>query len=272
MELLLKISTNSSQKLAHHFQKKLLQTVQTHISHFLIKKITSTFTFDSISEADVRNIIKLLKPKSSTGHDDISTILLKQLSAIIAPSLSLIINESLFTGIFPDRLKIAKVLPLFKKENPHIFYNYRPISLLPALSKIFEKIVYKQLYDYFLCKKLLYNSQYGFRQDHSTELASLELCDRILKYLDEGKMPITIFLDLSKAFDTLDHEILLHNRNPIYVNEDLTGFRASLLYECRKLAKATRIKECWSYFGNIYIKDLTGALRVINKVASLSQY
>ena len=78
------------------------------------------------------------------------------------------------------------------------------------MSKVFEKIVYKQLYGYFLKNKLIYDSQYGFREDHSTESASLEFCDRILKYLDEGKLPVTVFLDLSKAFDTLDHNILLN--------------------------------------------------------------
>ena len=102
------------------------------------------------------------------------------------------------------------MIPLFKKDSPYIFDNYRPISLLPSISKVFEKVVYKQLYSYFQSQKLLYKSQYGFREDHSTELASLELCDRIFRYLDEGKLPITIFLDLSKAFDTLDHDILLH--------------------------------------------------------------
>ena len=115
----------------------------------------------------------------------------------------------LSTGIFPDRLKIAKIIPLLKKEDPHKFDNYRPISLLPAFSKIFEKAVFIQLYEYFNKNNLLYKSQYGFRTLHSTKLASLEIIDIIGKDLDNGKLPIGVFLDLSKAFDTLDHTILL---------------------------------------------------------------
>ena len=133
------------------------------------------------------------------------------------------------TGIFPERLKIAKVIPLHKKDDPYIFDNYRPISLLTSVSKVFEKVVFQQVYDYFHTNKLLYKSQYGFRADHSTELASLELCDRILRYLDEGKIPITIFLDLSKAFDTLDHGILLDKLNYYGIkNTALNWFRSYL--------------------------------------------
>ena len=179
-------------------------------NHFLKQKITSAFEFELVTTDYVHKTIQNLKPKSSSGHDDISTILLKRIAPTISSILSITINQSLMTGIFPNKLKIAKVIPLFKKDSPYIFDNYRPISLLPSISKVFEKVVYKQLYSYFQSQKLLYKSQYGFREDHSTELASLELCDRIFKYLDEGKLPITIFLDLSKAFDTLDHDILLH--------------------------------------------------------------
>ena len=127
----------------------------------------------------------------------------------MCPILKIIINQSLTTGVFPDKLKIAKVIPLYKKGDDRILDNYRPISLLPSISKVFEKIVFQQLYEYFVSNKLIYNSQYGFRQLHSTELASLELVDRLTQNLDAGKVSISVFLDLSKAFDTLNHEILL---------------------------------------------------------------
>ena len=109
---------------------------------------------------------------------------------------------------FPRQIfaKIAKIIPLIKREDSHKLDNYRPISLLPTFSKMFENAVFIQLYEYFNGSNLLYKSQYGFRSLHSTELASLEIIDII--DLDNGKLPIWVFLDLSKAFDTLDHKIL----------------------------------------------------------------
>ncbi len=113
------------------------------------------------------------------------------------------------TGIFPDKLKIAKIILIFKKDDETQFTNYRPISLLPTISKICEKTIFKQLYKFFLDNKLLYDSQYGFREGHSTEYATLELVDRITLEMDNKNTPISIFLDLSNAFDILDHHILI---------------------------------------------------------------
>ena len=107
-------------------------------------------------------------------------------------------------------MKISKIFPLYKKEDKHKAINYRPISLLPAISKIFEKIIHSQINHYFTSNKLFYKGQYGFRQGHSTELAALEITDRITKLLDKGNLPFNIYLDLSKAFDTIDHNILIH--------------------------------------------------------------
>ena len=180
---------------------------------FLTERIASSFSFETITCSETAKVIKSLKPKTSSGHDNLSTVLLKFISPTIAQPLTTIINQSLCTGIFPDLLKIAKVLPFFKKADPHIFDNYRPISLLPTISKVFEKIVYKQIYNYFQTNKLFYIHQYGFRDQHSTELAALELTDRITNHMDNRKIPIAIFLDLSKAFDTLDHSILISKLN-----------------------------------------------------------
>ena len=124
-------------------------------------------------------------------------------------TLTTIINQSLHTGIFPDKLKIAKVIPLFKKGDPTLIENYRPISLLPAISKIFERVIFNQMNAYFTLNNLFYDKQYGFRKYPSTELAALNVVDTIVNHMDNGNTPFAVYLDLSKAFDTLNHSILL---------------------------------------------------------------
>ena len=106
--------------------------------------------------------------------------MLKLISNKISSSITLIINQTLTTGIFPDKLKIAKVVPIFKKDSWKEFQNYRPISALPVISKIFESVIHDQLNEYLMNNKLFCAQQYGFMKNASTELASLELVDRLL--------------------------------------------------------------------------------------------
>ena len=106
--------------------------------------------------------------KSSCGHDGLSVKMFKQIKYEMSSSITLIINQSLTTGIFTERLKIAKVIPIYKKDDVKMFENYRPISILPAISKILEKIIFNQLHDYFQDNKLYCKNQYGFRRNHST--------------------------------------------------------------------------------------------------------
>ena len=159
------------------------------------------------------------------------------ISDAIAGPLTVIINQSLLTGIFPDKLKIAKVIPLYKKDDPHIVDNFRPIPLLPAISNKIEKYVFNQVYAYFDRNKLLYTSQYGFRKLHSTELASLELVDRVRSDIDNGKIPLSIFLDLSKAFDTFDHSILLRKLTHYGLSQTAIRWFSSYLMGRRQLVE-----------------------------------
>ena len=127
------------------------------------------------------------------GYDNISTKLLKEIENDISRPLSIIINQSLCTGIFPDKLKIAKVIPLYKKDDDRSFGNYRPISLLSSKTKIFERVAFNQLYEYFTSNGLLYESQYGFRKLHSTELAALDFTDRINQEMGAKNILFSIY-------------------------------------------------------------------------------
>ena len=151
------------------------------------------FTFELITEETTMKILNNLKPKPSCGYDGISTKLLKTCKFEICKSVTLIINQTLSTGIFPDSLKVAKVIPLYKKGDKALFDNYRPISILPSNSKIFERIIFNQINDHFTSHNLYYDGQYGFREKHSTQLAALELIDRITHELDLGNTPINIY-------------------------------------------------------------------------------
>ena len=134
---------------------------------------------------------------------------MKVIKPVIIKPLTLLINQVLNTLTFPDKLKIAKVIPIFKKGDQSLFENYRPISLLPAISKLLEKILALQLSSYFEKNNFLLDNQYGFRPKHNTEHAALELIDRIINKMDTNEIPLNIFIDLSKAFDTIDRTILL---------------------------------------------------------------
>ena len=181
-----------------------------NVEHYMnsAKNRTSMF-FTPTDPIEVSKIIRALNSKKSSGHDGLNSILIKSLGDEISLPLTLIINNSLSSGIVPDDMKLAKVVPLFKSKNKQLFTNYRPISLLPVFSKILEKVVHKRLYSFLLMNKILYPRQYGFRHGHSTCDAVLDFTHDMLEALENRESSIGVYLDLSKAFDTLDHGVLL---------------------------------------------------------------
>ena len=127
--------------------------------------------------------------------------------------IAIMVNQMLNTGIFPSQLKISKVIPLYKANDETLLSNYRPIALLPSVSKIFENVMLDQISNYFINNNLLSMQQYGFRAKHSTEFAALNLVDHLTYKLDSGQILSNVYIDLSKAFDTLIHNILLNKLN-----------------------------------------------------------
>jgi hypothetical protein len=183
-----------------------------NFSHYLSSR--KTINPDSIylsptDENEVSNILKQCKPKTSSGHDCISTKLLKSLNQPLAYPISAIINKSIETGQVPESLKKAKVIVIYKSKNKEDFSNYRPISLLPSISKIMEKVIHKRLMHFLEIKHILYTNQFGFRKHRSTIDAVTKLLTDLASDMDNKTNTSSVFLDLSKAFDTIDHNILL---------------------------------------------------------------
>ena len=163
----------------------------------------------STDEYEIIKIVSQFKNKCSCGYDEIPVHIMKSTITSIAGPICKIINSSIKNGIFPDLLKIAKVCPIFKSGEPDLFSNFRPISVLPSFSKIFEKILFIRLLSYLETNKILSNTQYGFRKSHSTFMAIIDMYDKISNAIDNNMYSLGIFIDLSKAFDTIDHAILL---------------------------------------------------------------
>ena len=186
----------------------------------------------------------------STHIGSYSIKVVKYLSEIISPILCKIVNRSFEMGQFPKFFKTARVIPLYKTGEPNDVNNYRPISILPIFSKIFEKLVYKQIYGYLQINNFLSKNQYGFRKKMSTTDAVIDTTQFIFDSLDKGKTVVSFFLDFSKAFDCVNHAILLrkleaygirglakdwfssylHNRNQYVVLNNATSLTKSIHY------------------------------------------
>ena len=129
---------------------------------------------------------------------------------LLATPLSEIINCSIRTGDVPSDIKLAKVIPIHKQGNKNEVSNFRPISILPFFSKLFERVMYDRLYSFISQSKILYPFQHGFQPGHSTYMSLLDIQDKISQAMDNNEYSIGIFLDLAKAFDTVDHKILIN--------------------------------------------------------------
>ena len=187
-----------------------------------VKSCDSTFELKSLTIGEVRKLVNDIPVGKAAGLDGIPTSLLKLSFTIIASSLTHIFNLVISAGTIPKDWKNARVTPIFKADSKVDPANYRPISILSIIAKLFEKAIFNQVYTYLNENKLLSNYQSGFRPMHSTLTALIDITDNWYLNIDDGLTNAILFIDLKKAFDTIDHEILLSKL-------ELYGFKGASL-------------------------------------------
>ena len=192
---------------------------------------------EPITEYEIITEIDKLSTNKSAGYDEVSAKIVKVIKQDISKPLAHIFNLTFQYGIIPDSLKIALVTPVFKANEKYLFENYRPISVLTCFSKLLEKLMYTRLISHIEKQQILSKHQYGFRRNRSTEHAIIELTEKISKAIDEGKYTIGIFLDLSKAFDTVNHEILLKNLEYYGIRGSCLKWFENYLHERTQIVK-----------------------------------
>ena len=183
------------------------QNTPISFNHYMPSPLPNSIFLDDCTEYEVGQIISELENGKSS---DFPIRLIKKLSHILTPVLTAQFNNAMSNGTFPSILKVGKITPVYKKDDEQLLENYRPISTLPIFGKIFEKIIYARLYGFFTSKGILNKNQFGFRKGHSTSHALNYSIYHIEKAIEEGNSVLGIFIDLSKAFDTIDHGILLN--------------------------------------------------------------
>ena len=193
--------------------KKSIKYTHKHFSDYLSNESDSTIFLQPTDKEEIANIISSLNSSKASGPNSIPYRILFLLKNEISKQLADLFNLSFMTDVFPSVLKIAKVVPAFKKDSKLDYSNYRPISLLSNIEKILEKPMYKRLYTFLNNNNIIYNLQFGFRQQYSTSHALINITENIRKALDDGNIGCGVFVDLQKAFDTVDHQILLAKLN-----------------------------------------------------------
>uniref|UniRef100_A0A3Q3BKX6 Reverse transcriptase domain-containing protein n=1 Tax=Kryptolebias marmoratus TaxID=37003 RepID=A0A3Q3BKX6_KRYMA len=184
----------------------------TNVSH-TITGCTNSIFLDGTDKKEIKNIVKNLASKRSKDWVNMDMRVVKDIMDYVIEPFTYICNLSFQNGVFPDGMKIAKVIPIYKNGEKNLFTNYRPISLLPQFSKILEKLFVNRLNLFIDKHNILSSSQYGFKSRNSTSMAIMDLIEQITAAVDQKQYCVSVFVDLKKAFDTINHTILLEKLN-----------------------------------------------------------
>ena len=195
---------NVGQKFAEKIPKS-TKSIKSYLE--ALQSNAHTLFFSPCTVQEICSLVRDLPAKRSSGADNVSNLLLKELIPYLCEPLCLVINRSLESGVFPDLMKLAEVVPLYKGKAHDQETNYRPISLLTTMSKVMEKVVYKRVYDFLTKTGQICDTQSGFQSKHCCEHAVAQLVGTVLKNLENKRT--TVMLDLSKAFDTIEHTIMI---------------------------------------------------------------
>ena len=226
------------------------------VQSFYLNKgvVPNSYSFSLVSENRVLGYLKNLSAKKATGLDGIPSRFVRDGASVIACPLTHVINLSLIQGVVPEDLKSARVVPLFKKNDKTEVGNYRPVSILTILSKVFERVVYDQMESYLNQKRLLYKFQSGFRSRFSTDTCLIHLTDFIKFQMDQGHYVGMILLDLQKAFDTVDHGILLMKLESLGLSKDVTRWFQSYLSDRQQLVDVSGTKSSYARFHVAFLR------------------
>ena len=183
----------------------------------------------SVTHKEIEDIISNVNSSKSTGPFSMPVNLVKVLKLYISHALAKLINQSFLIGIVPSKLKVAKVLSLFKQGDSEITSKYRPITLLPIFSNLYEKVMHKRLHSFVTSNNIIHALQFGFQEKHSVDHALISLTEAIQSMLDNKKYGCGIFLDLQKAFDAVNHTILLSKQEHYGIRGNVLLWFASYL-------------------------------------------
>ena len=188
----------------------IFSTTSNLFKNYYYKKnvIPNNFILNNVSESFINAELSRLNPKKSYGIDGLQSKFIKDAASEIKGPITFIVNLSISSNIVPNEFKYARIKPLYKKGNRNLPENYRPVSILTVISKVLEKAIFVQFEKYLKVNDLLYSHQSGFRKKHSTDTCLINLLDYLRTNISEGKYVGMVLLDLQKAFDTVDHNIL----------------------------------------------------------------